>query len=282
MLKRISLLSIVGLLLLTWSAPASAQRVWGLVTTLNQDYGARSSDNSLGPPEGPDRPVRQVFRISQPGLVRITHRLNPYYPPSQRDPNTGGLGLPRLGDDSVWPRPRLVSATVPDPPVPGQPLTSYVVGEVTPGEYWVSVGPALSFRWGQLAIRHQVTVEFSAGRAQPGETWGPGETRGASQAKAAVTTWDFTANGYPGRLEITLQGGRASGRLLYDVTGRWENLTDVVYDPASGSLTFTRPWAGNPQFQQYAGKVSGGSVVGTFTDSNSPGQRFPWKGQVRR
>lgn len=282
-LRRRSL-SMVLMVSFLVAGAAEAQRTWGLVTTLSQDFAARDTDNSLRePPRGPDPAVRRSFSIRTAGLVRITHVVDPYYPHSRRDPNTGGLGAPRLGDGSIWPQPRLAEGSVPPRPMPGHTLTSWTIGAVKPGDYWISVSPALSFAWGQLSIKHRVKVEFSAGAAAPGETFGPGSTAGDGPATGAtVTTFTFDGNDYPGRLELTLGPGAVSGRIFYDVNGAWERLTDVAYDPATGRISFTRPWRGNPTFQRYTGRIAGGVAEGTFTDSNTPGRSFSWRGRAAR
>ncbi len=97
----------------------------------------------------------------------------------------------------------------------------------------------------------------------------------AREAAAQTSAWDINGNGYAGKLEITVRGGAVSGRIFYDVANRWENLTNVRY--SGNSISFTRPWAGNPTFQQYTGTVQGSAISGTFTDNNTPGQRFNWR-----
>lgn len=92
-----------------------------------------------------------------------------------------------------------------------------------------------------------------------------------------IGTWTLDGNGYPGVLRFAVEGGILVGRLYYEVAKTWETLTDVKYVPATGELTFTRPWTGKPKFQQYRASVAGRSMRGTFTDVNSPGASFPWK-----
>ncbi len=94
---------------------------------------------------------------------------------------------------------------------------------------------------------------------------------------SVIGTWTLDGNGYPGVLRFAVEGGVLVGRLYYEVAKTWETLTDVKYVPATGELTFTRPWTGKPKFQQYRASVAGRSMRGTFTDVNSPGASFPWK-----
>lgn len=136
----------------------------------------------------------------------------------------------------------------------------------------------------RLAAVTALRVEFSGGgsvtpkdKPAPTPPPPPAPPVKPTAAKGAAGTWGITANNYPGKIEIG-SGNPPSVRMFYDVTGKWETMTNVVYNPASGDISFTRPWANNPNFQQYRGKITGNTVSGTFTDNNSPGKSFPWKG----
>lgn len=89
--------------------------------------------------------------------------------------------------------------------------------------------------------------------------------------------YKFNANNYKGFLEINPDF--TGGRVYFDISKNWETIENLTYDPNTGEIFFTRPWAGNPMFQQYRGKVSGSKITGTFTDNNSPGQNFPWEAE---
>ena len=89
--------------------------------------------------------------------------------------------------------------------------------------------------------------------------------------------YKFNANNYKGFLEIN--SDNAGGRVYFDISKNWETIENLTYDSSTGEIFFTRPWQGNPMFQQYKGKVSGSKITGTFTDNNSPGQNFPWEAE---
>jgi len=104
-----------------------------------------------------------------------------------------------------------------------------------------------------------------------------GGSSGSSPSGSGISgTYSIIANNYPGKLELKISGTRGSGRIYYDVAKTWENLKNVSYNPGTGEITFTRPWRGNPTFQQYRGRISGSTISGSFTDNNSPGKSFGW------
>jgi hypothetical protein len=101
-------------------------------------------------------------------------------------------------------------------------------------------------------------------------------------SSAFAGNYILNANGYGGQLAIEGGGTIPVVRLYFDVSGRWETMTDVRFEPVSGTLSFTRPWAGNPGFQKYSGKFSGSMISGTFTDNNhSAASRFNWSASRR-
>ncbi len=100
---------------------------------------------------------------------------------------------------------------------------------------------------------------------------GPGNT-GSVSGK-----YKLNANNYKGILEINSDG--TGGKIYFDISKNWEAIENLTYDSSTGEIFFTRPWQGNPMFQQYKGKVSGSKITGTFTDNNSPGQDFPWEAE---
>jgi hypothetical protein len=136
----------------------------------------------------------------------------------------------------------------------------------------------------RLTAMTSLQVEFSGGgSAMPkgSPAAAPASVSGKPTASQSVAgTWGMVANGYPGKIEIG-SGTPPSVRMLFDITGKWEKMTNVVFNPVNGEISFTRPWSGNPNFQKYRGKITGNAVVGTFTDSNQPGKSFPWKGERR-
>lgn len=99
------------------------------------------------------------------------------------------------------------------------------------------------------------------------------------ELKKLVGSWKIDANGYGGVIQIGVAGNNPTVKMFYDITGKWETMKDANYSIETGELRFTRPWAGNPLFQNYRAKVSGNRLDGTFTDTNAPNQRFNWSGK---
>lgn len=108
---------------------------------------------------------------------------------------------------------------------------------------------------------------------QSGTVWNPDQ--GTAPAMASGS-YKLDANNYSGKIEIDSSASPWKVKIRYDLTGNWETMTEVSFDAVSGTLTFVRPWSGNPRFQVYTGKISGSTITGTFTDHNSPGKSFPW------
>ena len=82
--------------------------------------------------------------------------------------------------------------------------------------------------------------------------------------------WSLQADVYPGKLEFFRRGNIWGGRIWFDVYQRWEDLTEIFFDPRTGRLEFYRPY-GN---QRYSGTLSGNQIIGTFTDA---GRNLPWE-----
>ncbi len=129
-------------------------------------------------------------------------------------------------------------------------------------------------------------VEFSGGGSST--PTGKAPVSGSNAGKGSLPRsqgiggkFALNANGYGGKIEVSGAGASPTIRMYYDVTGKWETMTNVRYNEATGELSFTRPWAGNPNFQNYRGKLSGNSLAGTFTDNNTPGKSFKWKADRR-
>lgn len=87
--------------------------------------------------------------------------------------------------------------------------------------------------------------------------------------------YDLSANSYKGMLEFS--DDMKSGRIFFDIGNKWEDITNLTYNPTTGELYFTRPWANNPNFQKYSGRISGNKITGVFTDVNYGSQEFPWE-----
>jgi hypothetical protein len=87
--------------------------------------------------------------------------------------------------------------------------------------------------------------------------------------------YNLVANNYKGYLEIS--SDMTGGRIFFDIGNSWEEISNLTYNSSTGEIYFTRPWAGNPTFQQYTGRVSGNKIKGVFTDTNYGSQEFPWE-----
>lgn len=65
--------------------------------------------------------------------------------------------------------------------------------------------------------------------------------------------WRIDANNYHGRLVISGDDGDYHGRVMFEDVRRWEDLTDIRYDPRRHWIEFNRPFA----HQHYEGQVIG-------------------------
>lgn len=91
------------------------------------------------------------------------------------------------------------------------------------------------------------------------------DTETARHGKNVVGTWAINGNGYQGKLEISEQDGKLTGRVWYDLHSRWEALRDVSFN--GRNLVFTRPIPGATQ--RYTGAVAGKEFRGTFTQEGT-------------
>ncbi len=162
---------------------------------------------------------------------------------------------------------------------PGRPhpIHPHVVAAPQEGQ-WVA---APGFRWaseapGDFRVLSESTGGAPGAEPPPPAGAGTGSQPGGDPVAAVLGEWIFRGNDYRGTLTFERSGGQIVGRLFYDAVGRPERLVDVRFDSRTGEISFTRPWEGNPSFQKYGGVLDNGSITGTFSDSNSPGQRYPW------
>lgn len=300
-MRKISVCALILVIAVLVSVPlvreANGQtRTWTTLATIDTQYKAKpvTGGTPAGFPNGPDASVRKEFKVPAAGLIRITHRVDPYYAygSSDKNPNTGGLGLSPEGEG--WMGKEIFKASEPKNPGNNQPAKFCNVREIQRAKNgWVEVSAPVTYSgFAQLRLSHKVLVEFSPGLAREGETWdsscnvsggkpaarpdsaGAPGSGGETPAAGIAGTWAMDGNGYPGKLEITIKNGVVSARIYYDVAKKWETLTNVRF--SGSTISFTRPWAGNPTFQQYTGTVRGSTISGTFTDNNTPGQRFNW------
>jgi hypothetical protein len=85
---------------------------------------------------------------------------------------------------------------------------------------------------------------------------------------ALLGTWQINANGHRGTLSFTADGmGGYVGQMNLRTP---ETLAAVVFDPATGRISFNRPNGS----QVYTGMLSGASISGTFT---SGGSTYGWQ-----
>ena len=99
----------------------------------------------------------------------------------------------------------------------------------------------------------------------PGSPQPAHERRDASSRNDISGTWKFVANAYTGKIEFQRSSNGWTGRVWFDVYQHWEHLTDIAYDPATGSIKFFRPEA----VQLHIGTVSGNSMRGTFNQGGA-------------
>lgn len=109
-----------------------------------------------------------------------------------------------------------------------------------------------------------ISLNVIAPPKEPGKP-ADGGVAAAMDSDKVVGHWGIMANNYSGKLEVAKTAGGLAGRVLFDVLGRWEHLTDVRFD--GRTLSFTRPEAN----QRYSGTLSGGKVSGSFSSGGASG-----------
>ena len=87
-------------------------------------------------------------------------------------------------------------------------------------------------------------------------------------------TWEVSFNNYRGKMELQRSASGWSGRLWLDAHQKWEQMTNISYDPGTGRLEFTRPISGATQ--RYSGVLSADKLEGTFNQQNSSGKYTWW------
>lgn len=303
MLRKVFMFSLVLLVVVVICVPCARQagaqmRTWTTLTAFEVEYKGKPIPEGVVARHG-DKPVGRSFRIPGAGLLRVTHWEDPFYAygASNKNPNTGGMGLSREGDGS-WIGKDIHQGSEPKNGANGQPLKTCWVREFTKGrDGGVEVSAPFTYGyWQQLPLKHKVRVEFSPGVLREGETFDSscnisggtapatkpptstgagGGTPSPGTAAGIAGSYALDGNGYLGKLEISVNGGAVTVRMYYDVARKWETMTNVRY--SGNTISFTRPWAGNPTFQQYTGTIRGSSISGSFTDNNTPGRQFPWQ-----
>ena len=87
--------------------------------------------------------------------------------------------------------------------------------------------------------------------------------------------WFLSAANVTGKLEFSWGGNTWSGRIWFDAYQQWEVLTDIIFDPRTREIQFTRPNYG----QRYIGALSGNQLVGTF---GYEGRTYSWEARRPR
>lgn len=72
--------------------------------------------------------------------------------------------------------------------------------------------------------------------------------------------WFINVDNNTGKLQFYRSGNMWGGRIWFDVWQQWEDLTDIIFDPRTGYLGFTRPGAG----QRFSGTLTRNQIVGTY------------------
>jgi len=96
--------------------------------------------------------------------------------------------------------------------------------------------------------------------------------RGTVSLQRVHGSWQIIVNNHPGRLEfywVRDSVGIRAGRIWLDESRRWEELTEISFDPHTGNLQFTR----SDGSQRYSGTVMGNQIKGSLS---SPYGTFPW------
>jgi hypothetical protein len=88
--------------------------------------------------------------------------------------------------------------------------------------------------------------------------------------KDLIGQWRINANNHTGELQLWRVGNAWDGRVWLDQNNLWENLANILFDPNTHILQYSRGT------QQYAGKLGFDELVGTFTDA---GQTYLWRAQ---
>ncbi len=96
------------------------------------------------------------------------------------------------------------------------------------------------------------------------------EPPGARHLQRIQGLWFLNASNVTGKMEFYWDGNAWGGRVWFDVFRQWEPLTDIIFDPRTGELQFTRPNYG----QRYVGALSGDRLAGTFVYE---GRTLPWE-----
>jgi hypothetical protein len=123
-----------------------------------------------------------------------------------------------------------------------------------------------------LAIPIILPSLFSCRISVEGEPYHQGPGPRPAHLSRMEGSWFCNTNNYSGRLEFYWTGNGWTGRIWFEVSARWEELTNIFFDPHTGQVQFIRPSAN----QQYSGTLSGNRIVGTFGSVGGVGS-LPWE-----
>jgi len=157
-----------------------------------------------------------------------------------------------------------------DPHLPWDQLTDFFFDART-GEIQFS-RPTYQTRYTGTLSGNQLSGTFTeAGRSYPWEARRelPDSPRQVD-LRRIQGLWYITSNSYPGKLDIYWSGNRWTGRINFDPNVPWDPISDIVFDPRTGEIQFSRP-----TYQtRYTGTLSGNQMSGAFTEA---GRSYPWE-----
>lgn len=140
-----------------------------------------------------------------------------------------------------------------------------------PGLYDVWVGT-----YGQNTCQATLIAETFGGQVTPPPP--PPQPPVFGGLPAAAGEWSITGNGHQGYLRLDWGPNGWSGIVMYG-GGGVETLQDLRYDPATGSIEFTRPLGSNTQ--HYRGQLVGTEMRGTFNQGGGD-YRYNWHATLRQ
>ncbi|MHC9538583.1 MAG: zinc dependent phospholipase C family protein [Vulcanimicrobiota bacterium] len=105
-----------------------------------------------------------------------------------------------------------------------------------------------------------ITINPSGSSAAP-----PAQIAAPAQTRSEI--WSINANGHGGTIDFQKATVHFGSEGL-------EKITDIVFDPGSGRVSFTRP----DKKQRFTGTISGNRMQGTFT---SDGSSYQWEASRR-
>lgn len=122
-----------------------------------------------------------------------------------------------------------------------------------------------------LAVSSTLSSLLSCRVSVQGEPYHQGPGPRPAHISGIEGPWLFNAFNHTGRLEFYWTRNVWRGRILFDSSGQWEELTEIFIDPRTGQVQFHRIISN----QQYSGTLSDNRIAGTFF---TPGLgNFPWE-----